>query len=95
MTVVESGGDMVGGKDTIIDEQTAATGYPCHEATVVGGIDTLETAVELTVADDDTGTTLACYKASEKSLTADRTLECDRRAAILNADCGTFHRPTD
>ena len=86
---------MVGGENAVADGQTAATGNPCYKATVVGGIAAFETAVELTVADDDIGAALACYEASEKSLAMNRTVERDRRAAVLNADCGPFHGPTD
>ena len=86
---------MVGGKNAVVDNQIAATGNPCYKAAVVGGIVAFETAVELTVADDDIGTALACNEASKKSFAIDRTFERDRRAATLNVDRGTFHGPAD
>ena len=88
---------MVGGENAVVYGQTAATGNPCNKAAVVGGIGTLETAVELTVADEGIGTTLACYEAGETSrdISRYRTLERNRRAAVLNADRGPFHGLAD
>ena len=80
---------MVGREEAVVDSQTATTGHPAHEAAVLITVSTLKSTVELTVVDDDGGSALAAYETTVVGIALVGRVDGDRRAAVLDVDCGT------